>query len=242
MAPNTWAMKNSVARAYRRWNEMNNQVLDDQPSMKARWNDFKPYLSRNHMIAEDGGGSGTGGLTVKAMESPEDIAANNLQYGEWNFSTFESPDGTSSVDGYEVGILGNHDGSPGAYTYVGLIKSYGDARGTVNALEPNVNAAAASDDPLVNLLDAGTQFDEIAENIIQEGDRPPYALDDISGSPVAEGDAYVGSRSNMPNELMFAELNTSSDVGEGVQRVYNVDVPLGVIRMDHSLPDRDWET
>jgi len=236
-AGDTWAMRNGVKRAFKRWNEMNKQVLKDQPSLKARWNDFKLYLSANHRIAENGGGTGTGGLTVLPMESPEDISSNNVVYGEWDFSTFESPDGTSSVDGYEVGILGGHIGSPGAYDYVGLIQSYGNARGTVNALEPNINAAAASDDPLVNLLDAGTQFDEIAENIIQEGDRPPYAMDEIDGEPVALGEAYVGASANMPEELMFAELNSSSVVGEGLQRIYNIDLPLGVLRMDHALPE-----
>jgi len=232
-AGDTWAMRNGVQRAFKRWNEMNKQVLKDQPSLKARWNDFKIYLSQNHMIAENGGGTGTGGLTVKSMETPEDISANKLVYGEWDFSTFESPDGTSSVDGYEVGILGNHSGSPGSYSYVGLIQSYGNSRGTVNAQEPNINAAAASDDPLVNLLDAGTQFDEIAENIIQEGDRPPYAMDEIDGEPVAPGEAYVGASANMPEELMFAELNSSSEA-DGLQRVYNIEAPLGVIRIDHA--------
>ena len=107
-AGDTWAMRNSVKRAFARWNEMNNQVLDDQPSLKARWNDFKPYLSASHYNVEKG--TVIGGV----IETPEDIGGGNLQYGEWAFSMFESPDGTSSVDGYEVGILGGHIGSPGS--------------------------------------------------------------------------------------------------------------------------------
>jgi hypothetical protein len=228
-APNTWAMKNAVKRAFGRWNEMNNQVLKDQPALKARWNDFKPYLSPQHKIAANASLSGY------TLESVEDIEGNNLVYGEWAHSVFESPDGTSSVDGYTVSIIGDHTGFPGNYDNVGLIKSYGDARGTVNLNEPNVSAGAASDDPLLNLLDAGTQFDEIAENIIQEGDAPPYAL-------TGAGNAYVGGASNMPKEVMFAELNASSEVGDGIQRIYNIDVPLGVIRMDHSLPEEATTT
>ena len=220
-AGNTWAMRNSVKRAFRRWNEMNNQVLDDQPSLKARWNDFKPYLSTGHYKAATG--------VTGTMETPEDIAGGKLEYGEWVHSVFESPDGTASVDGYVVGVLGDHIGSSGAYDYVGLIQSYGDARGTVNSEEPQVNASVASDDPLVNLLDAGTQFDEIAENIIQEGDQPPYYLDKSGGF----GAAYVGASSNLDNELMFGELNSSTDA-DGLQRIYNIDVPLGVIRLDHA--------
>ena len=122
-------------------------------------------------------------------------------------------------------------GSPGSFEYVGLIQSYGDARGTINATEPSVDVAAASDDPLVNLLDAGTQFDEIAENIVDENNAPPYMITPSgSGSP---GSTYVGGGENMPDEIMFAELNSSSEA-DGLQRVYNVNIPLGVIRVDHS--------
>ena len=226
IAPDSWAMRNAVKRCFARWNEMNNQVLDDQPSLKARWNDFKPYLSKRHFDAE----KGTAGTT----ETPEDINGNNLQYGEWTYSMFESPDGTSSVDGYEVAVLGNHAANgPGDFTRVGLIQSYGDARGTVNRFEPNIQTGPASDDPLVNLLDAGTQFDEIAENIIQEGNSPPYKI--VPSSPVpTPGGTYAGSGGNMPEELMIAEFNSSSTT-EGVQRIFGFNVPLGVIRIDHEV-------
>lgn len=223
-AGDTWAMRNAVKRAFRRWNEMNAQVLDDQPTLKARWNDFKIYLSSTHKDAELG--------VAHTMETPEDIEGNNLKYGEWDFSTFESPDGvTSGVDGYDVGILGGHVGSVGSFSYVGLIQSYGDARGTVSRQEPSVNTAAASDDPLLNLLDAGTQFDEVAENVIGEGDTPPYYIFNPGNTP---GSKYTGGDDNMPKELMFGELNSSS-AADGLQKIYNMNIPLGVIRIDHAV-------
>ncbi len=224
IAGDTWAMRNAVKRGFRRWNEMNDQVLQEQPSLKARWNDFKPYLSPGHKLAEDGTN------ILVGTETPENLAGEKLQYGEWVYSMFESPDGTSSVDGYNVGVLGGHTGSAGSYSYVGLIQSYGDARGTVNQNEPNVDVSAASDDPLVNLLDAGTQFDEIAENIIQEGDAPPYFNAAVIGSTL--GGTYVGAKDNMPTELFVGELNSSSD-SDGLQRIYNIEAPLGVLRIDH---------
>ena len=123
-APNTWAMKNSLKRAYSSWNQMNNQVLKDQPNLKSKWHDFKPYLSSTHMQVVE---AGSGGL----MLTPEDVGGQQLQYGEWLHSTFESPDSTSSVDGYKVGILGAQVGSAGAIDYVGLIESYGNTRTTL---------------------------------------------------------------------------------------------------------------
>ena len=231
-APNTWAMKNALKRAFRRWNEMNAQVLTDQPSLKGKWADFKPYLSERHFTAV--GGSASAGT----IESPEDMDGNNLQFGEWNYSTFESPDGTSSADGYEVGILGGHSGSPGSYTYVGLIQSYGDARGTVNYAEPNVDVGFASDDPLVNLLDAGTQFDEIAENIVTEGDQPPYKVE--FSTTDSRGAAYVGASGNMSTPLLFGECNPNEY--KDSHTFYNVDIPLGVIRIDHELESGEPDT
>jgi len=228
-APNTWAMKNSLKRAYSRWNEMNKQVLKDQPSLKSKWMDFKPYLSPLHMQVVEAGTGGT-------LETPEDIGGQNLQYGDWQTSMFESPDGTSSVDGYKVGLLGQQVGSSGTLSYVGLIESYGNTRATVQDNDPNVNTALASDDPLLNLLDAGTQFDEVAENIIDENDAPPYLLDAGGG----KGQCYVGGQSNMRNPLMFAEVCPSET--KTPPPIFNVDIPLGVFRVDHALEAGESDT
>lgn len=218
-APHTWAMKNSLKRAFKRWNEMNAQVLKDQPNLKSKWHDFKPYLSSTHMQVYE---SGTGG----EMLIPEDIGGQKLQYGEWEHSTFESPDATNSVDGYKVGVLGAQVGAPGAIDYVGLIESYGNTRTTVTET-PQANTVLASDDPLLNLLDAGTQFDEVAENIIDENDLPPYKLNDGSGF----GTEYVGGQNNMRFPQQFGEVSSNDNRLNPVY--YNIDIPLGVIRLDH---------
>ncbi len=217
-APNTWAMKNSLKRAYSRWNEMNAQVLKDQPNLKPKWHDFKPYLSLSHMKAT----AGVDGV----MLVPEDIGGQELQYGDWQASEFESPDGTSSVDGYHVGILGQQDGAAGSVNYVGLIESYGNTRTTVTE-SPQANSALASDDPLLNLLDAGTQFDEVAENIIDENDLPPYKLNDGSGF----GTEYVGGQNNMRFPQIFGQVVVNENRNNS--SFYNIDVPLGIFRVDH---------
>jgi hypothetical protein len=175
-------------------------------------------LSQSHQLATSGVGA--------VMLVPEDIGEQKLQYGEWTHSEFESPDGTSSVDGYHVGILGQQDGAPGAVKYVGLIESYGNTRSTVTE-SPQVNSALASDDPLLNLLDAGTQFDEVAENIIDENDLPPYKLNDGSGF----GTEYVGGQNNMRYPQVFAEVSSNDNRANPV--FYNIDVPLGVMQVDH---------
>ncbi len=38
----------------------------------------------------------------------------------------------------------------------------------------------------------------------------------------------------MPAPLMFAECNVQEG-GQGMQKIYNIDVPLGVIRLDHKV-------
>ena len=37
----------------------------------------------------------------------------------------------------------------------------------------------------------------------------------------------------MPAEVMVGELNSSTDT-DGIQRIYGIDVPLGIIRIDHA--------
>jgi hypothetical protein len=218
-APHTWAMKNSLSRAYRRWNEMNAQVLKDQPSLKGKWNDFKPYLTYEHQQAA----RGQGGFDILV---PQDIGGESLAYGDWQASVFESPDGTSSSNGYTVGLLGRAIGSPGAFEYVGLIESYGNTRNTIQD-NPNVSVGLASEDPLLNLLDAGTQFDEVAANIMEENDLPPYA----TALPNGPGASYVGGFDNMKHPLQFGEVSSNDDRANPV--FYNIDVPLGIVQIDH---------
>jgi hypothetical protein len=50
------------------------------------------------------------------------------------------------------------------------------------------------------LFDAGTQVDEIADDLLNDADAPPYYLTD--GTDDSIGDGYPGSRNNMPKPIV----------------------------------------
>ncbi len=46
--PDNWAVNNSVKKAYHLWKQMNDKVLDDNPSLQGTWADFKPSFDDAH--------------------------------------------------------------------------------------------------------------------------------------------------------------------------------------------------
>lgn len=151
---------------------------------------------------------------------PKDNGGNNLTLGEWPFSRFHSPDGTTSVDDYGVSLLGAHNGSPGAFTAVSLVQSFGDTRATVTTNDPIT--AINSDDPLANLFDAGTQADEIIEDMATRGDDPPYATN-----------LYPGGGSNMPKPIVMQHGTLGSD---GRVTLGGFEAVHGLIEFEASSP------
>jgi hypothetical protein len=47
----TWMASNAWMKGFALWNEMNEQVLDNQPSIKPRFHDFKIALDTDHLAA-----------------------------------------------------------------------------------------------------------------------------------------------------------------------------------------------
>jgi hypothetical protein len=158
-----------------------------------------------------------------------DNGGNAYLGGDWEYSVLVSPDGTTSADPFYLQMLGNHNGSAGAWNAVGVIKSYGESRSTVNANEPNVPSTVTSD-PLANMFDDGTITDERLGALKDENDNPPYDIvsypgDDANGpKPIvvqqttlgADGRATVGGIEAMCGLL---ELETTSPVNSDVYSV-----------------------
>lgn len=189
-APDTWVTRAAWNRGFTLYDEMNRKVLDMPGSMsrKGRWHDFKVYLTDNHRSSTN---------KPRPIDNGDYMAGS----GEWIYSEFESPDGTPDRDQFVTHILGAHNkAGTGDYVSVGLIKSYGEARASVQVDAPLVDSEG-SDDPLLNLFDYGTEIDEIASNLENDGDNPPYKV--LQGGDNATiGEHYPGSESNMPKPIV----------------------------------------
>ena len=185
--PESWSAIGAWKRGFRLWNKMNEmavQNLGSDPS--GTWKDFKVYLSQDHR-----GGT---------KPDPIDNGGNAVQSGgEWQYSQMVTPDGTTSANTFDLYMLGGHQGSAGSWSAIGLVKSYGESRATVQGTDPNV-PTSASDDPLVNLFDDGTQVDEIVNDLEAHNDEPPYHYA-----------SYPGDDTNMPKPLVVQQTTLGAD-------------------------------
>lgn len=151
----------------------------------ATWADFKVYLSATHKGATNA--------------VPLDNGNNLVKLGEWVYSKYQSPDGTTGADEYTVHLLGNHVGAAGSRTEVGIVQAYEEARRTVEI--DGTGSEINTDSPWVNLFDDGTTLDEIASDMVNDGDSPPYDINE-----------YPGAATNMPKPLVvgMAALSATS--------------------------------
>lgn len=167
VAGDTWSVHNAHVKGEALWNEMNQLVLEDNPSVAGTWADYKVYLDNNHVAAG-------------ANLQPVTQAGGYLQ-GEWAYSVYVmpqhnvnpatgAPDPADETFGH---LVGPNVGVAGAFTSVGLVKAYQESRATVQPEDPSVPAGMS--ESFFNLLtDSGSQEPELADVIEGENDRPPY--------------------------------------------------------------------
>tara|TARA_B110000305_G_C19435779_1_gene638851 strand:+ start:1447 stop:2196 length:750 start_codon:yes stop_codon:yes gene_type:complete len=180
--PGTWVSKMAWKRGFETWNRMNKDATKQiSGEIAGTWADFKVHMDLTARTA--------------TLASPLDNSNPGNAYlaGEWAHSLLISPDGTAGADDFSLHMLGAHNGTPGAFSSVGLIKSYGESRATVSSNDPNV-PGLVSDDPLVNVFDYGTTIDDVVDILELSNDNPPY---DIA--------AYPGDDTNGPKPAIVQD-------------------------------------
>ena len=175
-----WVSQQAWHRGFKTWNAMNKEASRNlSGDISGTWADFKVYMT-------DDMRSGT-------VLTPKDNGGNNYNAVEWEYSELVTPDGTTGADPFKLHMLGDHNGSVGAWNSVSLVKSYGESRATVQTADPNV-PGDASDDPLVNVFDYGTTVDEVVQNLEGFNDAPPYGVAN-----------YPGDNGNAPKPIVVQD-------------------------------------
>ncbi len=184
-AGNTWIVHNSFVKAKALWDEMQDLVLDDNPSVKGKWHDFKVQLHA--------------GMNDARTLSAVDASGNVVESGEWAYSKFIMPqhdvDPTTGEPLAALSrtalLIGDNSASyPASGSRVSLAQSYEESRATVQPVDPNVPAAMSTS--FFNLLtDQGSQEPELADVIEDENDEPPYATDNYPGGDTNAPRGYV---------------------------------------------------
>ncbi len=169
-AGNTWVVHNSWVKGKALWDQMQDLVLDDNPSVRGKWHDYKIRLSSQMIQAR--------------ILAAKDGAGNDYAVGGWDLSTYVMPqhevDPATGLplpaDELTAALIGSDTGSIRS-----LVKAYEESRSTVQSPMPNVPAGMSGS--FFNLLtDSGSQEPELADVIEDENDTPPYDLDEYPGS------------------------------------------------------------
>jgi len=187
-AGNTWVTQNAFVKGKALWNQMQDLVLEDNPSIAGKWHDFKIALDEQSVSA-------------RQLEA-RDGQGNLYLDGEWTVSQYVMPQhDVDPVSGqplpavdYTAVLIGGDSGSKRS-----LVKAYEESRATVSADQPNVPAGMTTS--FFNLLtDSGSQEPELATVIEGENDNAPYNLDNYPGgdgnavNPVTVGYAAISAQ------------------------------------------------
>lgn len=187
-AGNTWIVQNAWVKGKALWDEMQQLVLEDNPSVAGKWHDYKVQLNGGQSLARE----------IKARDGAGVLYLD----GEWDMSTYVMPQhDVDPVSGQPLPASEFTAMLIGADTTTkrSLVKAYEESRATVSGDQPNVPAGLTTS--FFNLLtDSGSQEPELATEILDSNENPPYDLDDYPGgdvnavNPVTVGYAAISAQ------------------------------------------------
>lgn len=230
--PDTWVAKNAHTKAKSLWLESQNQVLDEQPSVAAKYRDFKVYLDGDMINAsiQDTDDPAVTGAILMPIDSGDFIT----KKGEWVYSTIQLPhEGTPPPAPLEITMhmMGNDVIASGVNSR-GIIKGYGLSRTRPQPVDPNT----PTDGGWMNeVFDVGDNLEEIREDVTDNNDVPPYRV-----GAVAEAiEYYPGGQSNVPSPALHSlNLVTGTTVG-GKTHVEGGMFGCGLIKFEWDISGAD---
>ena len=229
--PDTWAAKNAHSKSKSLWFKSQDQVLDDSPSLKAKYNDFKINLDADMLNASIQGAAATPVADGDIM-LPVDRQNFTAKIGEWVYSTLQLPTdgGSAAPDEVQLHMVGANVGTAPNITSVGMIHGYGLARSRPQLIEPNT----PTDGGWMNdVFDVADNLDEIRLDVTDNNDVPPYRVGDSQTTPTEE--FYPGGENNQPSAALHSiNFVTGTTVG-GKTHMEGGMFHCGLVRFDYTM-------
>ncbi len=230
--PNTWVMSNAWEKGFRAWQRMNNEALQESPSVKPKFLDFKIYMNEDHHVS----GISRNLLPLSSATSSAPLLV--ALPGEWEYSKLRIPDATSqSTRDREILAVGASFPGNGAsgLNAVSLIEGYAASRGLPNVLDPNTPDDAALVDGIAPqnwmaaLFNEGTeQTSDVIEDMITENNIAPYPFENDG---VNTDTMYPGGANQLSSlEMNDIEFITGTTIG-GTTRMKGGNFPCGLIEI-----------
>ena len=232
--PNSWTMSNAWEKGMRAWQRMNREALEETPSVKPRFLDFKVFADATHHAQ----GRAANLLPVSVNDH---VTADVALAGEWEMSKYVLPDTTSAIGGvnnYEIIATGASypGGGASSLNAVSLIEGYAASRGLPDVLDPNTPDDAADADGvtpenyLTALFNEGTQQDDqVVTDMITENNLAPYPFENDG---VNTDTQYPGGANQLIGLQIHSIENVTATTIGGTTYIKGGNFPCGLINID----------
>lgn len=249
--PDSWTVSNSWEKGFRTWQRMQDQVLDENPSLRTRYRDFKIYADTTHAQSTIQTTASVAGLSNISLMPVSPDGNLILKRGEWEYSTIVMPNdplsGGATVD-YSIHMIGDNmnvatGGNP--INSKGLIMGYGFSRSRPQDFDPNIPDADGSqvgEDWMTDVFDLGDQQPALRDDLVDQNDQPPYRVGSSDPTDATnEQIYYVGGDQNLPSLELHDEVGFTSTTVSSKNLMRGNNFPCGLIKIENTVPD-DSET
>ena len=225
--PDTWMAQQAYKKSKMLWMKSQDQVLDDQPTIAARYRDFKVGLDSD-MVGAPLQSAAAAPANDGEIMLPVDRQDFTAKPGEWIYSAIQLP-----VDGGSLPPLERtmHFVGANAGTSLGMITGYGLSRSRPQNIEPNTPTTGGW---MNDVFDVADNLDEIRLDVTDDNDVPPYRVGPDSGVG-SDLEFYPGGVNNQPSAALHSVAFVSGTTVGGKTRVEGGTFNCGLIRFDWNL-------
>ena len=260
--PNTWVLANAWTKSFKTWQKMNRNALEESPTVRPKFLDFKIYMDERHHQAG-----------FIANLTPQDSAGVlNVDYnpatgryeglGEWESSKASiplvSPAGTflpgETAEREFIATGANYPGvSPvTGFNAISLIEGYAASRLLPNILDPNTPDDAndvgggTPENWMSAIFNEGTDQDaDVLSDMITENNTAPYPfengpiVDAVAPNALEYSDTqYPGGANQLPNLELVDVAYFNAGTNANTLRLKGDNFPCGLIQIVNGASDQ----